>query len=335
MDSQIKVSVIIPVYNVEQYLDDCLDSLLAQTMEEIEIICVDDGASDSSPQILDEYAQRDKRIKVIHQANAGAGAARNRGVTQASGSYIGFVDSDDIVYPTMYEELYQKASACQADMVITGEVETAVGPPIQFPLEDFEEKCKILALDRFNAVDYPDIIKNVFLWNRIYRRAFWLEHHLKIPEGRRFAEDLLICTQTSVLAEHIGYVKGPLYWYRNERENSLSDTLAKSAKKLDYITAVKETKKFLQETGKYPVFQEDFLVFVTHLFAMLQSKIANYGHFREFFSGMADLLDAEDLDALEGSWLKDAYPHVLHTMKKKNFRAHYFKNRIRSMLHIN
>ena len=334
MEAWVKVSVIIPVYNVEKYLGDCLDSLLLQTLREIEIICVDDGATDSSPRILDEYARKDSRLKVIHQKNAGAGAARNQGVAQARGEYIGFVDSDDVVYPTMYEELYRKASSSRADMVITGEVETAAGDPIQFPIENFKKASKVLELDRFNAVDYPSIIKNVFLWNRIYRRTFWLEHRFQIPEGRRFAEDLLICTQTSVLAERIGYVRGPLYWYRNERENSLSDTLAKSSKKLDYITAVKETKKFLQATGKYPVFQHDFLVFATHLFAMLQSKIADYDHFYEFFSGMERLLDEYDLNALEKTWIRDAYPHVLHTLKHKNFRTHYCKNRIRSILHI-
>lgn len=335
MNLQVKVSVIIPVYNVEQYLGKCLDSLCKQTLKEIEIICIDDGSKDTSPKILDEYAERDSRIKVIHQSNAGAGAARNRGIALASGEYIGFVDSDDIVYPTMYEELYRKACRCNADMVITGEIETATGDPICFPIENFKHESKILALDRFNAVDYPEVIKNVFLWNRIFRRKFWLESCLQVPEGRRFAEDLLICTQTSVLAQYIGYVGGPLYWYRNERENSLSDTLAKSAKKLDYIIAVKESKEFLQESGKYPVFQEDFLTFTTHLFAMLQSTIADYAHFVEFFSGMADLLDKDDLEALDRSWLKDAYPHVLHTLKSKKFRSHYYRNRIQSILHIN
>lgn len=335
MKSQVKVSVIIPVYNVEEYLEDCLNSLLKQTLKEIEIICVDDGATDASPLILEEFEKKDSRIKVIHQKNAGAGVARNIGVSQAQGEYIGFVDSDDIVYPTMYSELYAKAKSCLADMVITGEVDTAVGEAIRFPIENFERTCKILELDQFNAVDYPEIVKNMFLWNRIYKRTFWKSQNFQIPEGRKFAEDMLICTQTTVLAARIGYVKGPLYWYRNQRENSLSDTLAKSSKKLDYIKAVKETKEFLQMSGKYSVFQTDFLAFALHLFAMLQSRIADYSHFREFFSGMESILDEKDFKALENTWIKGAYPDVLITLKRKAFRKHYCKNRIRSVLHIN
>ena len=146
---------------------------------------------------------------------------------------------------------------------------------------------------------------------------------------------MLICTQTAVLATRIGYVKGPLYWYRNQRENSLSDTLAKSSKKLDYIKAVKETKEFLQSSGKYSVFQTDFLTFSFHLFAMLQSRIADYGHFHEFFSGMESILDEKDFKALEGTWIKDAYPDVLIALERRTFRKHYCKNRIQSLLYIN
>ena len=275
MANKIKVSVIVPVYNVQEYLKECLDSLLAQTLKEIEIICIDDGSTDLSPSILDEYAEKDSRMVVIHQENAGAGAARNQGIRIACGDYIGFVDSDDRVYPSMYEKLYKKAIACNADMVITGEVETLIGDNILFPIDDYEVGSRVRELDAFNAVDYPDILKNVFLWNRIYSRKFWEKYNFVIPERRKFAEDVLICTQTSVLANRIGYVKGPLYWYRNFRENSLSDTLAKSSKKLDYIVAVRETKEFLLQTQKYPALRLEFLLFVVHLFSMLQRRIAN------------------------------------------------------------
>lgn len=335
MDPKIKVSVVIPVYNVKNYLHDCLDSLLHQTLTDLEIICVDDGSTDGSAQILDEYARIDPRIIVIHQKNAGAGAARNNGIRAARGHYIGFVDSDDIVLPNMYELLYQKAISCDADMVITGQVNTAVGDPIQFPLENFKFTARALELDSFKAVDFPDILRNVFLWNRIYSREFWLNHHLIIPEGRRFAEDILICTQTSVLAERIGYVKGPLYWYRNAREDSLSDTLAKSSRKLDYIVALKETKDFLINTNKYVVYQEDFLIFVTHIFSMLQKTIANYTHFHEFFQGMCEVLDQEDLDLLETTWLQHSYPHVLRALRKQRFLSLYIRNRIYTILHLN
>lgn len=114
------VSVVVPIYNVEKYLPTCLDSILAQTLSQIEIIGVDDGSTDGSGQILEEYARKESRIRAIHQANAGLGPARNVGIDIARGQYIGFVDSDDWVHPDMYEKLYEIAKRTDADVVTCG-----------------------------------------------------------------------------------------------------------------------------------------------------------------------------------------------------------------------
>lgn len=116
----VKVSVIIPVYNMEEYLKQCLDSVLAQTLKEIEVICVDDGSTDSSPRILDEYAAGWKNVTVIHKENGGVVSARRAGEAVASGEYIGYVDSDDWVDERMYECLYTYAVNSGADMVTSG-----------------------------------------------------------------------------------------------------------------------------------------------------------------------------------------------------------------------
>ena len=102
-----KVSVIIPIYNVETYLPQCLDSIINQTLKEIEIICVDDGSTDKSLDILKEYAKKDKRVAIITQKNLHAGVARNAGLSQAKGEYISFLDSDDFCEPEMFEKMYQ------------------------------------------------------------------------------------------------------------------------------------------------------------------------------------------------------------------------------------
>ena len=112
------VSVIIPVYNVEQYLRQCIDSVRALTLFDIEIICVNDSSTDGSLKILEEYAQKDERIKVVTQPNGGAGAARNRGLSMASGKYLSFLDSDDFFEPEMLELAYQKAEEDKADFVV-------------------------------------------------------------------------------------------------------------------------------------------------------------------------------------------------------------------------
>ena len=112
-----KVSVILPVYNVSDYLRQCMDSIVGQTLKDIEIICVDDGSTDDSLAILKEYEAKDQRVKVIQQANAGAGAARNKGLEIATGEYLSFLDSDDFVDVNMYEQLYLKAKAKDIDVV--------------------------------------------------------------------------------------------------------------------------------------------------------------------------------------------------------------------------
>ena len=101
------ISVIVPVYNVEQYLDRCVCSILNQTYQNLEIILVDDGATDSSGRMCDEYAKRDERIKVVHKQNGGLSDARNAGLAAATGEYIGYVDSDDWIEPDMYEKMYE------------------------------------------------------------------------------------------------------------------------------------------------------------------------------------------------------------------------------------
>lgn len=109
MNQQPKVSVVVPIYNTEPYLERCMQSLLSQTLKDIEIILVDDGSPDCSPKMCDEYAQKDSRIKVIHKRNAGLGYARNSGLEIATGEYVAFIDSDDYIAPNMYEKLYNTA----------------------------------------------------------------------------------------------------------------------------------------------------------------------------------------------------------------------------------
>lgn len=318
-----KVSVIIPVYNVEKYLKDCIKSICEQTLEEIEIICVNDGSTDNSLEILNELSKNDKRIVIINQKNAGAGAARNRGISAATGKYLGFVDSDDLIYPTMYEELVNKAEKTQADMVITGEIETFFDDNIVFPDKGSALTQDEMSLGSFKAIEYPEIIKNVFLWNRIFLRSFWQKNKFEIPENRKFAEDLLICTQASVLAKRIGYVKGPLYKYRNIREDSLSFTLAKAKNKYDFIKAAGETKGFLKSINQYDFFAIDYLQFCTHMFAMLQSKMADYKYYKEFFDGYRNLLDTNDLNILKQTWLYYVYNQLITSLETNDVKKAY------------
>lgn len=142
------ISIIVPVYNVEKYLDACVESIVNQTYRELEIILVDDGSPDRCPEMCDEWAKKDSRINVIHKENGGQGEARNFGMEIAKGDYIGFVDSDDIIRPEMYENLLKEISAHDADMV-----QCAMFRYNEFPLNAFPDKDEQITVWEFTPAE--------------------------------------------------------------------------------------------------------------------------------------------------------------------------------------
>ncbi len=176
-----KVTVIIPVYNVAAYLPQCLDSVIAQTLDDIEIICVNDGSKDESLAVLNEYAAQDSRIKIIDKANAGVSAARNDGIAAAQGEYIAFLDGDDFLEPDCLEKVYATAVSGNFDTVvfkhnlIDGNKKTVWNNP-EFGCFD-EDKL----LYTFSAV----------IWNKLYRTAFLREKQIGFPLGLKIAEDTI------------------------------------------------------------------------------------------------------------------------------------------------
>ncbi len=155
-----KISVIIPIYNTEKHLRQCLDSIINQTLKEIEIICVNDESTDGSLDIVNEYAQKDERIKIINKKNNGAAAARNTGMDHAAGEYIGFVDSDDWIALDMYEKLYENAKSYNSDIVMcplkvyndsTNEFEQ---PDHTCTLEHFSEKFDKCAFNHLDTSEF-------------------------------------------------------------------------------------------------------------------------------------------------------------------------------------
>lgn len=156
-----KVSIIVPIYNVQEYLRECLDSLLSQTLQEIEIICVNDGSTDHSPEILESYATLDARVKVMHKENSGYGASMNQGIRAASGEYIGIVEPDDYVETEMYEELYRQAKEFQLDWIIYLAVRLAISE-LFFP----EEPVPLIFDDAFALYDDHRLAKTLsYLYN--------------------------------------------------------------------------------------------------------------------------------------------------------------------------
>ena len=205
----VKVSVIVPVYNMEKYLQQCLDSLLVQTLEDIEIICVNDGSTDSSAEILACYVAKDERIKVINKPNGGLSSARNAGIRKAIGEYIGFVDSDDYIAPDFYEKLYQTAKRAHANIVATN--------IIKF---NSEKQWSFLTFEKFKSMDRLDKKYRLFnlpffcyVWNKIYNREKLLNANLWFREGELW-EDMYFIHKALYYMGRVAVMSDSAYYYR-------------------------------------------------------------------------------------------------------------------------
>ena len=217
-----KVSIIIPVYNVEQYLRECLDSVVNQTLKDIEIICVNDGSKDNSLAILEEYASKDARIKIISKPNSGYGHTMNVGIDAATGEYIGIVEPDDYILPEMYETLYNIAVVENLDLIkadfyrFTGAGESLKQEYNQLA-KDVSYYGKVL-----NPKDNIDVFRFIMnTWSGIYNREFLVQHNIRHNEtpGASF-QDNGFWFQTFCWAERMYFVNQPFYMNRRDNPGS-------------------------------------------------------------------------------------------------------------------
>lgn len=211
---EVKVSVIIPVYQVENYLERAVDSVLAQTLTEVEIILVDDGSQDASARICDHYGQEyPEKIRVIHKENQGLGMARNTGITAARGKYVAFLDSDDAVEPKMYESLYEEAESGQYDIVMCDVKIIYVE----------EKRTVVVSSYTHKEIDLPDYIANgnniTYSVNKLFRRKIWEDHQYE----KMLFEDIALIPSLITNYPNIGYVPEAFYHYYR-RADTLSTT---------------------------------------------------------------------------------------------------------------
>ena len=185
MDREVKVSIIMPVYKVEDYVGKAIESIQAQTLEDFEFLIVDDGSPDRSGEICDEYAKRDPRIQVIHKENGGAPSARNTAIDIAKGKYMYFMDSDDWAEPTMLEDMYQLAERDNAQLVVAGFFIDTYYSETEYRTDHFVCESGIYAnANEFRANAYKLFDKNLLYtpWNKLFRSSYLKENHLKFPQ---------------------------------------------------------------------------------------------------------------------------------------------------------
>ena len=213
------ISIIVPAYKVEKYIRRCLDSLVNQTYQNLQIILIDDGSPDQSGQICDEYASKDPRITVIHQKNGGLSDARNKGLDLASGDYIGFVDSDDWVHTEMYQQLMEAVLEHHVDIAICGHYyatrSEVYQPYKRSGLEIYDTRQALLELIK------DETFRN-FMWNKIYKKDLF--EGVRFPKGQ-VMEDMAVAYRLFLKAERIALLDRPLYYYAVDNPGSISSNL--------------------------------------------------------------------------------------------------------------
>lgn len=226
----IKVSVVITIYNGETYLRQCLDSVCSQTLKDIEIICVDDGSTDSSWDILESYRAKDNRFKLYRQQNLYAGTARNNGKSHAEGKYLVFWDCDDFFDPEALEILFNRSEETDSDICVCGANDYYQDKEKIFPASAYLNMNRIPDAEVFNRVTNENYIMNfttAVAWNKMFKREFIEQQGLDF-QGIRNGNDIYFTMNALCLAERISYVNKPLVTYRTNQNMSLLGTLSKA-----------------------------------------------------------------------------------------------------------
>ena len=265
------ISVIVPIYKVEKYIHKCIDSILAQTYRNLEVILIDDGSPDNCPMICDQYQQQDIRIIVIHQANTGLSGARNTGISKATGQYITFIDSDDYIHPNYIEQLYititkshKKIAACSysylPDQLSNNLIE-------EFICYNSYEAIKEILLER----DFQ-----TSAWGKLY--SLDLFDSIKFPLGKIF-EDYATVPQLLHLAGGIAYVNSKLYYYNNNTESITKSKFNKN--QMQYFEIASSVNQFIKKY--YPnlldfAYQRDVSVALAYYKKMSKDKYQNKEH---------------------------------------------------------
>ena len=269
------VTIIVPVYQVYQYLGECVESLIHQTYTDLEIILIDDGSTDGSELLCDEYARRDDRIKVIHQKNQGTSGARNTGLDHADGEYVAFVDSDDFVAPVYIETLHKLLRKYRADVAVCAyrkgndkKLQSVTGR-MRFNNNSKADTCvKTLCMSSDKMLrNWHGKYKKyeTVVWNKLYRRSVFDGNantcRIHFPEGRKY-EDVMISHQIIANARRIALTTQALYLYRT-RENSITSEITRESIEQN-LFAQQERMRFFRKKRYWRAYLNLWLGYVLH-----------------------------------------------------------------------
>jgi len=287
----IKVSIIVPVYKTEKYLEKCLNSLVNQTLESIEIIIVNDGSPDDSQGIIDEYDRKYSFVKSFRKKNGGLSDARNFGIGKATGEYIGFVDSDDWVELDMFEKMYNKATRDKSDIVVCDTVEV-------YENKDYVYKKSFFNNAFSNSENY--VIAPPMACSKIYRRT--ILENVKFEAGILY-EDLEMIPSLVIKTSNISFLEEGLYFYF-QREGSIMYYEKFDSKLMDIFEVLGSLK------SKLPQYESEVeYLYITHLLRSATLRFSKYKEAREHLNEIVDIFKRE-----YPNWKKNKY------YKESNYR---------------
>lgn len=287
----IKVSIIVPVYNAGKYLIQCLDSLIGQTLEDIEIILVLDTPTDGSDKICEEYSKNDNRIKVIRNtSNLHIGFSRNEGIKVARGEYIGFADHDDYCDLQMFEQLYNNAKQKNADVVVSnifnesGNIQDYYSFPDEFSDRIFNEKMLTALISGNRSIRNTYSFDNASaIWNQLYRNSFIKENDILFCDNRKATiEDVTFNIKAHFFAKTVCFVPETLYHHVNHEQNTFGSYDYFAISKI--IPHLKEIFYFLKENNAWHQYKEIFAVCaLKRLYTSYRNEINFKGFIRSFY----------------------------------------------------
>lgn len=322
---KIKISVVIPVYNVEKYIRECIESIINQTFKDIEIIVVNDGSKDNSIKIVEEYLS-DKRIKIINKENGGASSARNIGMKIAKGEYIYFIDSDDFIEKDVLEVLYKNLESEKLDIIFSN-------------FSFYNDKTKKEKKSKFNFPFKENINKGYYflyngeeinVWNRLYRKEFFKKYNFEFIE-KIIHEDQDFGFKTILLAENIKYIENYGYKYRVEREGSIMSSQKKEKSLKSVQILKKELKNFFSNTqlNKFQKIRVYFKLLSLDFWEKeLKNEKITLEEIEKFEDSLEKIYQNNGFNSIEKKILKNDIRNLIKNKKINIWKKIYWKNGI-------
>ena len=267
MEKTPKISVIIPVYNVEKYLGKCLSSLMEQTFRDFEVIAVNDGSTDGSLEILRRFEAEYSNLVVLDQKNGGVSSARNKAMEQARGEYLCFVDSDDFVAPSYLQRLYELCTENQADIACCSYYFRFVEWDflIQYPFRCKGVYTRKQAIKRL----LHDCSLQSLLWNKIYKRSLFVESGVQFP--KMCFEDLAVLNRVVACADRVAITNEPLYYYNKHKASTLATMNAKKVN--DFLRSIAMVRTSLEESGEFKTYRRSYWFLAQKTFTCCRSYL--------------------------------------------------------------